>query len=198
MAKRFGRIEKGPSVVSAVMLAVFVCSLAVLALSGCGGKEQEAEKAKPATQSPAESTAQAEAESAPSEPAFALRSEIPAAGEQGPPEEAASLTGNVAMGDTLFAGNCAICHGPRGTDKVSNPGSDDGTVPPLNPIDPELADKAPAVFAANIDRIIQHGSIPEGPDPRLFMPDWGDSKMLSQEDIADLEAYIMHLNGVNR
>jgi mono/diheme cytochrome c family protein len=129
-------------------------------------------------------------------PAFADRSRIPAAGKQGPPAEAATHIGDWNQGETLFAKNCQSCHGPQGTGKVPNPGSNDGTVPPLNPIDPELANKNPSVFAANIDRIIQHGSIPDGSHPVLFMPNWGDSKNLSQKEIADLESYIMHLNGV--
>jgi mono/diheme cytochrome c family protein len=129
-------------------------------------------------------------------PAFADRSRIPVSGKQGPPGEAAKLTGNWEQGKVLFARNFQSCHGPEGTDKVPNPGSDDGTVPPLNPIDFHLANKNPSIFAANIDRIIQHGSIPDGPHPVLFMPDWGDSKALSQQEIADLEAYVMHLNGV--
>ncbi|MHB8909977.1 MAG: c-type cytochrome [Syntrophales bacterium] len=128
-------------------------------------------------------------------PGFAVKSKIPAAGKQGPPAKAASLIGNRQKGERLFAANCQPCHGPQGTDNVPNPGSNDGTVPPLNPIDPELANKDPAVFAAHIDRFIQHGSIPDGPNPALFMPNWKRSK-LSQQDIADIEAYIMHLNGV--
>jgi mono/diheme cytochrome c family protein len=131
-------------------------------------------------------------------PGFADRSKIPLSGKQGPPGEAASLAGDGNAGEGLFAANCASCHGPRGTDKVPNPGSDDGTVPPLNPIDPNLASKDPAVFAANIDRLIQHGSVPDGPDPALVMPDWGDSQALTQKQIADLEAYVMRLNGVTR
>jgi mono/diheme cytochrome c family protein len=131
-------------------------------------------------------------------PAFADRSRIPLSGKQGPPGEAAKLSGNWEEGKVLFARHCQSCHGAEGTDKVANPGSDDGTVPSLNPIDPHLASKNPSVFAVNIDRIIQHGSIPDGPDPALFMPDWGDSKTLSQQQIADLEAYVMHLNGVQK
>ncbi len=131
-------------------------------------------------------------------PAFAERTRIPPSGKQGPPGEAAALQGNRKRGKALFGKRCAPCHGPRGTDKVKNPGSDDGTVPPLNPIDPALADKAPSAFAANIDRIIQHGSIPDGPNPALFMPDWGDSRALSQRQIADVEAYVMRLNGVRK
>jgi len=130
-------------------------------------------------------------------PAFADRSKIPADGKQGEPAEAATLTGNWKRGKALFEKNCQSCHGPQGTDKVQNPGSDDGTVPPLNPIDPELASQTPSAFAAKIDRYIQHGSIPDGPSPALFMPNWGDSKTLSQKEIADVEGYVMHLNGVS-
>ena len=131
-------------------------------------------------------------------PTFADRSKIPASGKQGPPAEAATITGRWKQGEGLFAKRCQSCHGPRGTDKVKNPGSDDGTVPPLNPIDAALASKTASAFAANIDRYIQHGSIPDGPKPELFMPDWGDSRALSQEEIADVEAYVMRLNGVRR
>ncbi len=134
----------------------------------------------------------------PKVPAFADRSRIPASGKQGPPGEAAALPGNWKRGKVLFERRCEPCHGLRGTDKVKNPGSDDGTVPPLNPIDPALADKTPSAFAANIDRIIQHGSIPDGPNPALFMPDWGDSRTLAQRQIADVEAYVMRLNGVRK
>ena len=131
-------------------------------------------------------------------PTFADRSKIPASGKQGPPAEAATLTGRWKQGKALFEKQCQSCHGPRGTDKVKNPGSDDGTVPPLNPIDPALASKTPSAFAANIDRFIQHGSIPDGSKPELFMPNWGDNQALSQREIADIEAYVMRLNRVRR
>lgn len=128
-------------------------------------------------------------------PTFADRSKIPASGKQGPPAQAATITGKWKPGEALFKKRCQSCHGPRGTDKVKNPGSDDGTVPSLNPIDPAFASKTPSAFAANIDRIIQHGSIPDGSKPELFMPNWGDSRALSQQEIADVEAYLMRLNG---
>ncbi len=135
---------------------------------------------------------------APQVPAFADRSKIPASGKLGPPAEAATLTGSWKKGKVLFEKRCQSCHGPKGTDKVKNPGSDDGTVPPLNPIDTALASKTASVFAANIDRYLQHGSIPDGPNPVLFMPNWGDSRALSQQEIADVEAYVMRLNGDRR
>ena len=134
----------------------------------------------------------------PQVPPFADRTRIPSSGKQGPPAEAATLFGKWKAGKVLFEKRCASCHGPRGTGKVKNPGSDDGTVPPLQPIDPALAGNAASAFVANIDRIIQHGSIPDGPDPVLFMPNWGDSGTLSQKEIADVEAYILRLNGVRR
>ena len=91
-----------------------------------------------------------------------------------------------------------LLHGHEGKGGMPNPGSDDGIVPSLNPIDRKLYDKDPKVFAANIDKIIQHGSMPEGPHPALHMPAWGDSRSLTQQKIANLEAYIMKLNGVDR
>jgi len=81
---------------------------------------------------------------------------------------------------------------------VPNPGSDDGTVPPLNPIDPEFSDRDPQLFAEKIDRMIQHGSIPEGPHPAMHMPAWGDTHSLTQQEIANIEAYVMMLNDVDR
>jgi mono/diheme cytochrome c family protein len=175
------KTKLGPlaAALSAALVLFAVLALSLIAQAAKGGQK-----------APAGSEAQV--------PPFVEKSKIPASGKQGPPGEAASLAGDAARGATLFAQFCAVCHGAQGTDKVLNPGSDDGTVPPLNPIDPHLADANPAAFAANIDRIIQHGSVPDGPDPRLIMPDWGDSKTLSQQQIADLEAYVMRLNGVNR
>ena len=119
-------------------------------------------------------------------------------GPHGPAEEAAYVIGNYELGRSLFKDHCQSCHGPQGTGKVPNPGSKDGTVPSLSPIDPGLASPDPEKFAENIDRYIQHGSLPEGTSPALHMLPFGDSKSLSQPMISDIEAYILHLNGVNR
>ena len=110
----------------------------------------------------------------------------------------ATLIGDWKLGQVLFRDYCSSCHGPAGTDKVPNPGSDKGTVPPLNPIDPNLMDKDPAAFAAKIDRFIQHGSIPKGPHPALDMPAYGVERSLTQPQLAAVEAYVLHLNGVDR
>jgi ubiquinol-cytochrome c reductase cytochrome b subunit len=119
-------------------------------------------------------------------------------GPHGSPGPAASIIGNADMGAVTFKNICEACHGPMGTDKVPNPGSDDGTVPPLNPIDRHLFSKNAQVFVDHIDRIVQHGSIPAGPNPVLHMLPFGDDHTLTQAQIANVEAYVMKLNGVNR
>ena len=86
------------------------------------------------------------------------------------------------------------CHGVKGRGGVPNPGSSDGTVPPLNPIDSTMVSKDPKVFAHNIDLFIQNGSTPDGPNPAIKMPAWGAGKLLDQKRIADVIAYIMGLN----
>jgi len=123
---------------------------------------------------------------------------IPAASTLGPPGPAASIIGNVQHGEGLFSSDCQSCHGEAGQGGVPNPGSLDGTVPALNPIDPALSDPDPEVFAANIDRFLQHGSVPDGPNPSLFMQPFGDRHTLTQEEIANLEAYVLSLNSVDR
>jgi mono/diheme cytochrome c family protein len=113
----------------------------------------------------------------------------------GGPGQAASMTGDSSKGRPEFGMYCASCHGPEGVQGIPNPGSDDGSVPPLNPIDPTIANPDPKVFAKNVDLFIQHGSIPEGPSPMILMPSFGDSNMLTQQQIADIIAYVISLNG---
>jgi len=119
-------------------------------------------------------------------------------GPQGPPGSASFVIGNVELGEYLFKQNCEQCHGAEGKDKVPNPGSTDGTVPPLNPIDPTLSNKNAQTFVNNIDPYIQHGSIPEGQNPVLRMQPFGDNKSLTQQMISNVEAYVLYLNGVDR
>ena len=114
----------------------------------------------------------------------------------GGPGAAATLKGDAARGKPLFGTYCATCHGPEGVRGIPNPGSDDGSVPVLNPIDPTIANKDPKVFAANVDLFVEHGSVPAGPSPQIIMPSFGDLKMLTDQQIADLIAYVMSLNGV--
>jgi mono/diheme cytochrome c family protein len=114
----------------------------------------------------------------------------------GGPGEAINLSGDIEDGQPDFGMYCAGCHGPQGVEGISNSGSDDGSVPPLNPIDPTLANSDPKTFAANVDLFIQNGSVPEGPNPLIMMPPFGSNNMLTQQQIADIIAYIISLNGV--
>ena len=107
---------------------------------------------------------------------------------------AITLTGNILSGKQLFATNCVACHNIEGKGGIPNPGSDDGTVPTLNPIDPTLVSEDSKVFSYNLDLFLEHGSTPEGDNPSLKMPAWGDDKNLSPQNIADLIAYLMSLN----
>ena len=112
----------------------------------------------------------------------------------GSPGPAASMTGDANKGRALFGAYCAACHGPEGVQGVPNPGSDDGTVPPLNPIDSTLVNADPKVFAANLDLFIEHGSVPSGDNPSIIMPSFGDSQLLTGQQIADILAYVIRLN----
>jgi S-disulfanyl-L-cysteine oxidoreductase SoxD len=108
--------------------------------------------------------------------------------------KAVSLSGNADAGRQIYDANCVICHGVQGAGSQPNPGSTDGTVPALTPIDPTLINSDYNIFAENIDLFIEHGSTPEGPGPFLNMPAWGDQGLLTPQQIADVIAYIISLN----
>jgi cytochrome c len=114
------------------------------------------------------------------------------------PGIAVTIIGSTDHGAILFENGCTSCHGPRGTGKVANPGSKDGMVPSLNPVDQDEFSPDPKVFVEKIDLFIQHGSRPEGPNPRFIMLPFGDTHALTQQQIADIEAYILSLNGEDR
>lgn len=125
-----------------------------------------------------------------------------------PPVPGASVAsrqvGGAEHGSTLFVLYCAECHGEKGVKGVKNPGSADGEVPPLNPIDPALKGQTAQEFVSGLDGYLQNGSVPGPPDssptavPRLKMPSFGNTYALTQPQIADLEAYLMRLNRVDR
>jgi mono/diheme cytochrome c family protein len=114
---------------------------------------------------------------------------------QGKAGSALSLGGDAQRGLEVFKSSCASCHGDQGQGGIANPGSEDGTVPALIPIDPEFVSSDRAAFARNIDKIIEHGSKPEGKNPELAMPAYGDEKKLTPQQIADVIAYIIVKNG---
>jgi ubiquinol-cytochrome c reductase cytochrome b subunit len=130
-------------------------------------------------------------------PASAVSTETPPAG----PSVASVTVGGAEHGRTIFVSYCQSCHGQLGKGGVDNPNSADGTVPEINPIDPEIKGRTIATFIAQMDPYLQNGSVPEskpeGADPKLKMPSFGLSHTLTQQQIADVEAYVMSLNGVN-
>jgi len=126
-----------------------------------------------------------------------LPAEVPAETAAGLPGRAAFTIGDDENGALLFKENCVSCHGPLGAGGIANPGSDEKNVPALNPIDADLFSTDPLIFARNIDIFLQHGGTPPG-SPLIKMPAFGDSHSLTQQEIANLEAYILKLNKVDR
>jgi len=127
-------------------------------------------------------------------PASAATVEVARPSNPGDAGPAAKLTGDATKGAAIFTANCAVCHGAQGQGGVANPGSDDGTVPALNPIDDTLVSADSTVFIYNLDLFLEHGSTPAGSNPTLKMPAWGDDKKLQPQQIADAIAYVMSLN----
>jgi mono/diheme cytochrome c family protein len=115
-----------------------------------------------------------------------------------PAGRAAGIIGNAEQGEMLFDKQCVSCHANAGKGGVANPGSDDKLVPALNPIDKALFSKNAREFALSIDKFIQHGSKPDGAAPQLVMPAFGDNNSLTQQQISNIEAYILKLNGIDR
>jgi mono/diheme cytochrome c family protein len=105
-----------------------------------------------------------------------------------------NLKGDPAAGEKVFVDNCEKCHGKQGTGGIENPGSTDGTIPSLNPIDQAMGAGNRQVFATSLDLFIEHGSTPDGTNPKNVMDAWGDSGKLTPQQIADVIAYIIGLN----
>ncbi len=121
-------------------------------------------------------------------------SDIARPSNPGGPGAAVNLTGNATVGAQQFATTCVACHGAQGVGGIPNSGSTDGTVPSLNPIDPTLKNADYKTYATNLDLFIQHGSTPAGTNPIFQMPAWGDTGTLTQQQIADIIAYLISLN----
>ena len=112
----------------------------------------------------------------------------------GGPGQAINLTGDANSGQQIFVANCQTCHAAEGKGGNPNLGSDDGTIPELNPIDPTLKNPDYKIFATNLDLFLEHGSTPAGINPTYSMPPWGDSGALTPQQIADAIAYVISLN----
>jgi mono/diheme cytochrome c family protein len=112
----------------------------------------------------------------------------------GGPGEAVNLTGEATAGKEIYLTYCQVCHGPEGKGGVANPGTDDETVPELNPIDSTLLSPDSRTSITNLDLFMEHGSTPAGKDPTLVMPAWGDNQTLQPQQIVDVIAYIISLN----
>ena len=104
------------------------------------------------------------------------------------PGKAVNLIGDPLAGKVVYDGYCKSCHGPAGTGGVVNPGSDDGTVPELNPIDMDFKD------ATAMDLVIEYGSTPGGENTASKMPAFGDEGTLKPQQIADVIAYVLDIN----
>jgi mono/diheme cytochrome c family protein len=130
----------------------------------------------------------------PPTPEAGAAAEVARPSNPGGPGAAIGLTGDPKAGEKVYVDNCQKCHGEKGVGGVDNPGSDDGTIPPLNPIDETMVDKDTKVFATNIDLFVEHGSTPEGDSPKEKMAAWGDDKKLTPQQIADVIAYLISLN----
>ena len=120
--------------------------------------------------------------------------EIAAPSNSGGTGNAANLNGDPVAGKQVYINSCQLCHGTDGQGNVLNPGSDDGTVPPLSPIDPSLVSMDAKTNAANLDLFIQNGSIPSGVNPARDMPAFGAENGLTQQQIADVIVYVLQLN----
>ncbi|MGE5307067.1 MAG: c-type cytochrome, partial [Alphaproteobacteria bacterium] len=114
------------------------------------------------------------------------------------PHPLADAIGSADHGAVLFAKYCASCHGSGGVGGIPNPGSNTGQVPQRHRIGRALSSSEPQIFAENIDRSIQHGPVASGLTSQFRMPGFGDINTLTRQEIADPEAYILRLNGVDR
>jgi len=153
-----------------IVCLLFVVVLALSTLAACGGTAATKES----------STESGEESAKPSNPGGA--------------GEAVGLTGDATAGAQVYVEQCQKCHGEQGKGGVANAGSEDGTVPPLNPIDSTLVSTDAKTYATNLDLFIEHGSTPAGSNPAKLMTAFGDEKKLTAQQIADVIAYVISLN----
>ena len=104
------------------------------------------------------------------------------------------LTGDPNSGQQIFAANCVLCHNTAGKGGNPNPGSRAlEQFPALNPIN--RARKFGSYDVCNEFLSVRPAWFtPAGPGPTFSMPPWGDKNVLSQQQIADVIAYLISLN----
>jgi len=96
-----------------------------------------------------------------------------------------ALPGDPSKGETLYAQNCATCHGAA---------LEGGIGPALNPIEklPNISDPVSAAFLIDI---ITNGRQPQPGDPKQVpMPKKGGNDNLTAQDVKDLAAFIIQSN----
>jgi mono/diheme cytochrome c family protein len=101
------------------------------------------------------------------------------------PSGAGALPGDPAKGATLYAQNCATCHGTS---------LEGGIGAVLNPIDklPGVSNPLDPTF---LIQIITNGRTPQAGDPKaIAMPPKGGNAALTDQDVKDLAAYIIQQN----
>lgn len=109
--------------------------------------------------------------------------------------QADSIIGSISHGKVLFDNFCLRCHGPQGKTYAAGFHHPPG-VPPLNPIARDRYSSNPQKFVNKIDVVIQHGLPNPANGPN--MPAFGDTHSLTQPEISDIEAYVLHINNVDR
>ena len=98
---------------------------------------------------------------------------------------ATTLPGDPTKGATLYAQNCATCHGA---------GLEGGIGAVLNPIE-KLPGVSNALDPTFLIDIITNGRTPQAGDPKQTpMPAKGGNTKLTDQDVRDLAAYIIQQN----
>jgi mono/diheme cytochrome c family protein len=104
------------------------------------------------------------------------------------PSPTIALPGDPTHGATLYAQNCATCHGAN---------LEGGIGAVLNPID-KLPGVPNSLDPAFLIQIITSGRQPQTGDPKSIpMPAKGGNTSLTDQDIKDLASYIIQQNQIN-
>ena len=103
------------------------------------------------------------------------------------PSGSGALPGDPAKGATLYAQNCATCHGAS---------LEGGIGAVLNPID-KLPGVSNSLDPNFLIEIITNGRTPQPGDPKqIAMPRKGGNNALTDQDVKDLAAYIIQQNSL--